>query len=363
MCLNHAIERAFDADRADAFADRLVETLNHGALTLMISVGHRTGLFDAMADSQPRTSTMLADHAGLDERYVREWLGAMTTGRIVDHDPETGSYLLPGEHASFLSRASAADNIAVFAQYIPLLGSVEDDIVACFRDGGGVPYDRFPRFHEVMAEDSGQSVLSSLFDHILPLVPGLKDRLEQGIEVLDLGCGQGVALRTLAERFPRSRFTGYDLSEQAVDEARSMAGSLTNIRFEARDLSDFDTSADPAAFDLVTTFDAVHDQGRPRALLAGIRRTLAPGGVYLMQDIHASSDVANNLDHPLGTLLYTISTMHYMTVSLAQDGEGLGAMWGRELAETLLLEAGFDTVEVHRLEHDIQNDYYVVRAD
>ena len=130
----------------------------------------------AMADSQPRSSTMLADRAGLDERYVREWLGAMTTGRIVDHDPETGNFLLPGEHASFLSRESAADNIAVFAQYIPLLGSVEDDIVACFHDGGGVPYDRFPRFHEVMAEDSGQSVLSSLFDHILPLVPGLAPR-------------------------------------------------------------------------------------------------------------------------------------------------------------------------------------------
>ena len=363
MCLNHAIESVCDADRADAFADRLVETLNHGALTLMISVGHRTGLFDAMADSQPRSSTMLADRAGLDERYVREWLGAMTTGRIVDHDPETGNYLLPDEHASFLSRKSAADNIAVFAQYIPLLGSVEDDIVACFSDGGGVPYDRFPRFHEVMAEDSGQSVLSSLFEHILPLVPGLEDRLEQGIEVLDLGCGQGLALRALAERFPRSRFTGYDLSVQAVDEARSMAEGLTNLRFEARDLSDFDASAEPAAFDLVTTFDAVHDQARPRALLAGIRRTLAPGGVYLMQDIHASSDVANNLDHPLGTLLYTVSTMHCMTVSLAQDGEGLGAMWGRELAEALLREAGFDAVEVHRLDHDIQNDYYVVRAD
>jgi SAM-dependent methyltransferase len=142
-----------------------------------------------------------------------------------------------------------------------------------------------------------------------------------------------------------------------------MAEGLTNLRFEARDLSDFDTSAESAAFDLVTTFDAVHDQARPRALLAGIRRTLAPGGVYLMQDIHASSDVANNLDHPLGTLLYTVSTMHCMTVSLAQDGEGLGAMWGRELAEALLREAGFDAVEVHRLDHDIQNDYYVVRAD
>ena len=126
------------------------------------------------------TSPEIAHRAGLNERYVREWLGAMTTGGIVDFDRTSTRYRLPDEHAAFLTRAAAADNMAVFAQYIRILGSVEDDIIACFKNGGGVPYEKFPRFHEVMAEDSGQSVMSSLESHILPLVPGLSERLAAG---------------------------------------------------------------------------------------------------------------------------------------------------------------------------------------
>ena len=157
----------------EAFGDRMVETLNSGALALMLSVGHRTGLFDTMADMPAATSVQIAEKAGLDERYVREWLGAMTVGNIVENDPAGKTYYLPREHAASLCRKSSTDNIAVFAQYIPLLGSVEDDIVHCFRNGGGVPYERFERFHEVMAEDSGQSVVPALESDILPLVPGL----------------------------------------------------------------------------------------------------------------------------------------------------------------------------------------------
>lgn len=193
MCLNHQLAQ-FSTTKADAFAERLVDMLNQGAVCLMTSIGHRTGLFDRMAETGPADSTRLAHSAGLNERYVREWLNALTVAAVVEYDPHSGAYALPAEHAAYLTRAAAADNIAVFAQYIPLLGTVEDAVIDCFYHGGGVPYERFGRFHEVMAEDSGQSVLSSLFDHILPLVPGLKERLAAGIEVLDLGCGRGRAL-------------------------------------------------------------------------------------------------------------------------------------------------------------------------
>jgi 2-polyprenyl-3-methyl-5-hydroxy-6-metoxy-1,4-benzoquinol methylase len=353
----------YDLARAEAFAERLVRTLNEAALCLMVSVGHRTGLFDVLGELPPSTSEEIARAAGLSERYVREWLGALVTARVVEHDPGTGRYVLPREHAAWLCRKAQADNFAVFAQYIPVLGSVESDIVECFRNGGGVAYERYARFHEVMAEDSGQSVLSSLFGHILPLVPGLVERLEGGLRVLDAGCGQGRALIRLAQRFPRSTFVGCDLSAEAIETARHGAESegLTNVRFEVRDLRDFDRTAEPEAYDFVTTFDAVHDQPAPAALLRGIRRTLRHGGVYLMQDIHASSHLHENLEHPMGTLLYTVSCMHCMTVSLAQDGDGLGTMWGRQKAERMLREAGFSRIEVHRLAHDIQNDYWVIR--
>jgi hypothetical protein len=182
-----------DQAKAAPFEGRLVEVLNAGALSLMVSIGHRTRLFDAMAELPPATSIEIARAAQLQERYVREWLGAMVAAGVVDYDAPLQTYRLPQEHAACLTRAAEPGNFAVFAQYIPLLGSVEDDVVRCFSEGGGVPYARYARFHEVMAEDSGQTVLPVLRDHILPLVPGLIERLEAGIRVLDVGCGRGRA--------------------------------------------------------------------------------------------------------------------------------------------------------------------------
>jgi len=301
---------AFDADRAERFAERMAQAMNDGALMIMVSIGHRTGLFDVMAKLPPATSDDIAKAADLIERYVREWLAAMVTGRVVEYDPANRNY---------------------------------------------------HRFHEVMAEDSGQTVVAALFDVILPLVPGLEKRLEAGIDVLDAGCGFGRALHSLAERFPRSRFVGYDLSAEAIERASAVAAAknLGNLRFEARDLTGFN---ERAAYDLILTFDAVHDQKDPEGLLRGIAGALRSGGVYLMQDIAGSSRLENNLDHPFGTLLYTVSCMHCMPVSLGQGGAGLGAMWGEELAETMLREAGFRSIERRRLEHDPLNVYFIARV-
>jgi predicted TPR repeat methyltransferase len=253
----------FDPAKAEAFAGRLLAALNDGALCLMVSVGHRTGLFAILRESPPLRSHELAARAGLNERYVREWLGAMVTARVATIEPDTGRFSLPAEYAAFLTRAALADNMAVFAQYIAVMGAVED-IVECFRRGGGVPYDRFQRFHEVMAEDSGQSVLSSLETHILPLVPGLRDRLGSGIRVLDVGCGRGRIMNKLAELYPNSMFMGMDLSAEAIAFARDEATQkgLSNSRFTAMDLSNFDQAADPESFDFITTFDATIKRSR-----------------------------------------------------------------------------------------------------
>lgn len=346
-----------------AFEERLVNALNEAGMLLMISIGHRAGLLPAMAGAPPMDSETLAARTGLSERYIREWLGAMTAAGVVTMDPERETYRLPAPHAALLTDSGEA-NLGVYAQFIPMLGQVEDDVLHCFHHGGGVPYERYPRFQSIMAEDSGQTVLAALFDHILPLAPELPERLESGMTALDVGCGQGRALLMMAERFPHSQFTGYDLSAEAINWAREQARQkgLKNAHFEVCDLSDFDETANPGCFDLVTTFDAIHDQARPLAVLRGIRRTLADDGIYLAQDIRAHSHHHDNVDHPLGTFLYSLSVMHCMTVSLAQGGEGLGTMWGREKALEYLRTAGFSDVEVHELEHDIQNDYFICRA-
>ncbi len=352
----------FNQAKAEGFAEKLLQILNSGSLALMMSIGHRVGLFDTMRDMGPATSEEIAGASGLNERYVREWLNAMTVGRILEVDDKAERYQLPPEHSGFLTRANPTDNMALFAQYIPILGQVEDRIIGCFKNGGGVSYDKYERFHEVMAEDSGQSVLSSLIQDILPLVPGIIQKLEKGIKVLDVGCGSGKALNLMAQTYPNSEFVGYDLCAEPLEVARkdAMEKGLSNITFEQVDLTYARTEI---SFDFITAFDAIHDQARPDKVLQFIYGSLREDGAFLMQDIDASENVNNNMDHPLGPLLYTVSTMHCMTVSLAQDGMGLGTMWGTEKAQRMLKEAGFNNVKENRLEHDIQNCYFVCRGD
>lgn len=350
--------RGSESTAADRFAERMLGVLNSASLALMMSIGHRTGLFDTMAELPPSGSREIAVTAGLNERYVREWLAAMATGRIVEYDPKTRKFSLPASHAAFLTRAAAPSNFGVPMQFFAVLGGVEDEIVRCFREGGGVPYERFNRFHEVMAEESAQSVAAGLFEHVLPLAPGLEGRLEQGIDVLDVGCGRGRILSMLAERFPNSGFAGYDLCRDAIEFAQDAAvrSGLANLRFETRDVTHLN---EPERYDLVTAFDAIHDQARPALVLKEIHKALRPGGTFLMQDIRGSSCVHQDMDNPIAPFAYAISCMHCMTVSLAQGGDGLGAMWGRAKALELLAAAGFENVKVNELPHDIQNFWYV----
>jgi len=353
----HASAASLDAARVEAFGERVLETINGGALAIMISIGHRTGLFDVMSKLPPATSEQIAGEAGLQERYVREWLGAMVMGRIVDHDAAARTYHLPPEHAASLTREARPGNMAVTAQWIPLLASVEDEIVECFERGGGVPYSAYDRFHAVMAEESDQTVVDVLIDSILPIVPKGIEALESGIEVLDVGCGSGRALNRMAASFPASRFTGFDLSAEAVARGNREAAELglLNVRLEQRDVT---AIGEQDRFDLITAFDAIHDQAAPDRVLAAIARALRPGGIFLMQEIAGSSRLERDLDHPVAPFLYTISCLNCMTVSLSQGGMGLGAMWGAETATRMLEEAGFRDIEVRSLPHDVLNQYF-----
>ena len=361
-----------DQSKAEAFTGRMLDVLNSSLLGLMISIGYQTHLFDVMSRlSSPSTSTEIAKATNLNERYVREWLGAMVTGKIVEYNPDTSRYRLPPEHAAFLTRDSGIDNMAVFTQYISLLGDVEQKIIECFRKGGGVPYSAFPRFQQLQAEDTARVFDARLIDQIVPLVGGLGERLRSGIDVLDVGCGQGHAMNLMARNFPNSRFTGYDISKEGIQAAREEAKQigLTNVKFEVIDIASIN---DHEKYDLITAFDVIHDQAQPAKVLKGIYNALRNtqegeeeergGGIFLMQDMAASSKLEENMENPLGPTLYSISTMHCMTVSLAYNGEGLGTVWGRQKAEEMLKEAGFsEKIEVSEVPGDIFNYYYIVQ--
>src|SRR5208283_94052 len=203
---------------------------------------------------------------------------------------------------------------------------------------------------------SGVVFDNALVDVVLPLVDGLIERLHSGADVADFGCGSGHAINVMAQAFPASRFTGIDFSDEAIAAGIQEAADrgLANATFESHNLPELDKVA---AYDVVTVFDAIHDQAHPARVLENIYRALRPGGVLLMADIKASSRLEDNVGVPMSTYLYTTSLMHCMTVSLALDGAGLGAAWGTQLATAMLAEAGFDDVRVAEIESDPLNNY------
>nr|WP_227985043.1 methyltransferase domain-containing protein [Nocardia spumae] len=339
----------------------MVETLDRASTAVMISMGHQTGLFDALAGMPAATSEQLASATDLDERYVREWLGGMTTAAIVTYDPQHASYRLPPEHAACLTRAAGPDNLARVMQFIGLMGEVEPKVVERFRAGGGLSYADYGRFHALMAEESAAVFDAALIDVILPLAPGLSQRLRDGIDVADLGCGRGHAVNLMARAFPASTVTGYDFTAEAIDSARAEAAALDlpNANFEVQDIAELHR---PQTYDLITVFDAIHDQAHPARVLSNIAEALRPGGTFLMVDIHASSKLEENLDLPLGPFLYAVSTMHCMSVSLSQGGDGLGTVWGEQRALSMLADAGFTDVRVHHVDGDPMNSYYVAHT-
>jgi 2-polyprenyl-3-methyl-5-hydroxy-6-metoxy-1,4-benzoquinol methylase len=348
-----------DATKQEEFAGRMIEVVNDTCLGLMAGLGHETGLYDAMAGmAAPATSAEIARVAGLNERYVREWLGAMVTGGIVDYEPDKATYALPPEHAASLTRAAGPDNLARIAQDFGMMGEVEQRVADAFRTGAGVPYSAYPRFQALQAEESGEVFDLALVNGIIPLVPGLPERLTEGIDTLDIGTGQGHAVNVLAKAFPASRCHGLDMSEDGIAAARAEAAAwgLDNANFRLGDSAELTGS-----YDLITAFDVIHDLARPARTLAAVAGALKEDGVFLMGDIAASSHLEENIDHPLGPGLYTFSVFYCMSVSLSEGGAGLGTVWGEQTARQMLGEAGFTRIDTQRVEGDFLNVYYVAQ--
>jgi SAM-dependent methyltransferase len=234
-------------------------------------------------------------------------------------------------------------------------------VADAFRDGGGVPYAAFvPEIHDVMDALWGPMYDHLLVPEVLPLVPGLADRLEAGVRVADIACGTGNALVVLASEFPASKFVGYDLDGAALERARREAArrGLTNLTFAECDAAAL-TVPDP--FDVVFVFNAIHDQAAPDVVLRRIHDALVPDGVFVMDEPRLSSNLEDNIGNPLAPFTYAVSTLHCLTVSLAVGGAGLGTGWGEQVALRMLAAAGFGAVKVHDAPGDPGNAVFVTR--
>lgn len=348
-----------DPDQTRAFGERLLDVLTGGMLTMLIGIGHRTGLFEAAARG-PATSVELAERAGLHERYVREWLGAMVTGGIMEYDPADGRHVLPAAHAALLTGATSR-NLGPAASSLRTLGSVLPQVERCFTDGGGVPIAEYAAASAGGLGETWRYIYDEhLVDGFLAPVPGLLDRLRTGVRVLDLGCGTGHAVNVLAREFPRSTFDGLDIASDAIAdaEAERTGLGLPNATFAVADAA---TLAPDKPYDVITAFDAIHDQAAPEVVLRKVHDALTADGVFVMIDTKFATKLEDNAGNPYAPLSYGISLLFCVPTSIATGGSGLGAMWGQERAREMLADAGFTDVRVFDTPRP-QNCMYVCQA-
>lgn len=353
------------------FSDKIVQILNQGALNLALSLGYSLKIFDVMDEiKEPTTLDTLAAATALDRRYLKEWLGIMVTGEIIflsADPPKKETYYLPPAHADVLTRRAGNNNLGVYTQETPLLTTCAMEAVQKgFLTGQGVSFDHYPRFQQFMSQLSNAKHEQVLIRIFLPSVDNgaLVDRLKEGLTVCDIGCGEGVALNLMAKAFPNSQFLGVDNHGGAIASATESAKkmNLPNARFSVLDAAQI--KGDKTffqKFDYVTAFDAIHDQSHPLTVLEGIRAMLKPGGQFSMVDIKAATRLGDNLDHPMGPFLYTVSLMHCMPIGLNDKGRGLGMMWGKEQALALLAQAGFDRVEALEIPDDPFNLHFLCK--
>jgi len=371
MILEGFEEWRMNENKRENFSKRMTDILNYGALNLAMAVGYRTGLFEVMDGfDSPKTVSAIAEKAGLSARYVKEWLGVMVCGGIVELTvAEAGEdlFFFPIEHGDLMATRSGHDNIGLYTQEIPLLTTCAmDPVVQGFYNGEGVDYDQYPKFQDFMSQLASAKHHQVLINQFLPSIEDgqLIERMKAGIRVCDMGCAEGIALMLMAKAFPASEFVGMDISKEVIIKAETSARQqgLRNVTFLQTDATTLKENRNlEKSFDYVTAFDVIHDLTKPHEALESVYSILKPGGLFSMVDIAASSSLFENKAHPMGPFLYTVSLMHCMPVGLIEGGQGLGMMWGHQKAVEMIEDAGFVQVEVLEIPTDSFNSHFFCR--
>jgi SAM-dependent methyltransferase len=347
-----------DQAKTEAFLGKVLSDTSGMTTTILASIGDRLSLFRHLAHG-PATSTELASRAAINERYAREWLGAMASAGYVEYDPASECFTLPAEYVPVLAQENGPIFFGGIHQMLAGMVGPLNQLSQAFQYGGGVPQSAYD--HNMW--DGLERFTASWFEHLLipvwlPAMPEVQAKLERGALVADVGCGRGKALIKLAQAFPRSQYVGYDIFAPTIAEATAhaqAAGVADRVRFEHRDVS----AGLPEQYDVITTFDVVHDAIDPRGLLRAIRQGLRSDGRYVCLDINCAEHLEGNAG-PLGSLFYGVSVLYCMTTSLSGHGEGLGTAGLPEgKLRELSLEAGFSSVRRVPLENPFNNLYEI----
>ena len=356
-----SVAESIDTAKQEAFVGQVLANTSAAMVTTLAALGDRLGLFKTLAESGPATSAEFASRAGIVERYAREWLGGMVSAGYINHDAGTQRFRLPAEHAAALADEGGPMFFGGLYEMLLSASSIVDRLADAFRSGGGVPQSAYDgRFWDGMERFSG-----GWYDHLLvpqwvPAMPDVERKLRQGADVADVGCGRGRALIRLAQAFPASRYVGYDAFAPSVERATARgreADVADRVRYEVRDAA----SDLPGRFDVITTFDVIHDAVDPVGVLRSIFRALKPDGIYVCLDANCSDKLEQNTG-PLGSMFHGISLLYCMTTSLAGGGAGLGTLGLHEhKLRELALVVGFHDVRRVPIENPFNNLYELRR--
>lgn len=346
-----------DEAKVEQFLYKALGDASATQTVFLCSIGDKLGFFKDLAEKGPSTSEELAKRTKTQERYVREWLGGMATAGYLEYEPTTKRFTLPAEHAPVLAQESGPMFFGGLYHMLPELLPVFPQVVQAFRQGGGVPQAAYSEdLHDGMERFTAGWFENHLTQEWIPAVPAVEEALRKGADVADVGCGRGRALIKLAEAFPKSRFVGYDIFAPNISKAvanAKAAGVSKQIRFEEQDVS----KGLPETFDVITTFDVIHDAVDPEGILRVIAQGLRPGGSYLCLDINCSDKLEENIG-PLGAMFHGFSVFYCMTTSLANGGAALGTVGLHEKKLTEIgRKAGFGTVRKLPLENPFNNLY------
>lgn len=354
-------DRPLDVEALKAYAKQVFGLLDGAVTSALIHLGDRLGLYRELARG-PATSEELAGRAGLDERWVREWLHNQGAAGLLEHGADGRFSLSPEGRAVLADEDHPAFGAGMFSQLPETLG-VAGKLVEAFRTGRGLPYDAFgPEGARGVERGFAPWYRNFLVPLAVGRTEGLRERLERGGRVADVGCGGGVALIELARAFPEAELHGYDISDHALERAernREAAG-VTNVTFHH-------PASDPlpadGRFDLVLTFDCLHDMTHPEEAVRAIRAAIAPDGVWLIADIKSHPTYEENVEkNPMASLMYGFSVLTCMSSALSEPGgAGLGTLgFHEQLAREMTRAAGFTRFRRMDLEHPV-NAFYEVR--
>jgi SAM-dependent methyltransferase len=330
-----------DQTRVEAFTNQVFADLAACYGGVMVTLGDRLGLYEAMADGASLTSREVADRASSAERYVREWLASQVAAGYIEYDPLAETYRLPPEHAAVLADRASPTFMPIAFNVPASMWLDEDRAVATFRTGDGVAWgDHHDRLHAGVAGFYRNGYRASLVDEWLPALDGVVERLTAGARVADVGCGHGHSTVLMAQAFPRSTFVGIDPHPASIAAAReyaAAAGVTDRVRFEVATA----TSYQDREFDLIAFFDCLHDLGDPVGAAAHAHSALADGGTVMLVEPNAGDSIMDNVG-PVGRVYYSASTTVCVAHALSEPvGRALGAQAGEARLRAVFAEAGF----------------------